>query len=348
MELRHLRYFIALAETLSFTRAAERVHVTQSTLSHQIHQLEEEIGHALFERVGRRVLLSPAGENFLGYASRALREVDQGVAELLRNPNELSGEVKIGTTHTFNYGFVPQCVATFLQEHPTVKVSVQELAADAITQKLLDGTLDVGIGYQAATAPQQLWFEPLYTEELVLFVSATHPLAQRRRIRLVELHRQSLVLLPPGFATRLMLDECFRACGAQPQVAVEMNTIAPMIELVARTGLAGVISMHAMPEREDLRMILLESPTPLRTPGILWKLDQERTQTVNTFVSIVRRQGLNRNLLWNKADRKNRLTRESKIRPGATSGTPMRMQSPDAAPPHGSLELQPPARSPAT
>jgi LysR family transcriptional regulator, cyn operon transcriptional activator len=296
MELRHLRYFIALAETLSFTRAAERVHVTQSTLSHQIHQLEEEIGRGLFERVGRRVLLTPAGENFLGYASRALREVDQGVSELMRNQTELSGEVNIGTTHTFNYGFVPQCVATFLQEHPTVKVSVQELAAEVITRKLLDGTLDVGIGYEAATAQEQLWFEPLYTEELVLIVSTWHPLAHRKRIRLVELHRQSMVLLPQGFATRMMLDECFRACGAQPQVAVEMNTIEPMIELVARTRLAGIISMHAMPESEELRLVLLESPTPLRTPGILWKLGTARTQIVNTFVSILRRQGSSRNV----------------------------------------------------
>src|ERR1700740_1207953 len=111
MELRHLRYFVALAEYLSFTRAAERVHVTQSTLSHQIRQLEEEIGHALFDRIGRRVLLTDAGETFLGYAAKALREVDQGLGELKRSAGELSGEVRIGATHTFNIGFVPECLA---------------------------------------------------------------------------------------------------------------------------------------------------------------------------------------------------------------------------------------------
>src|SRR6476661_1284663 len=75
MELRHLRYFVAVAEHLSFTRAAARVHVTQSTLSHQIRQLEDELGHVLFDRIGKRVMLTEAGETFLGYASRALREV---------------------------------------------------------------------------------------------------------------------------------------------------------------------------------------------------------------------------------------------------------------------------------
>ena len=96
MELRHLRYFVALAECLSFTRAAERVHVTQSTLSHQIRQLEEELGQPLFDRIGKRVMLTEAGETYLGYASRALREVDHGLSDLMRAGDQLSGEVRIG------------------------------------------------------------------------------------------------------------------------------------------------------------------------------------------------------------------------------------------------------------
>lgn len=200
MELRHLRYFTALAECLNFTRAAERVHVTQSTLSHQIRQLEEEVGHELFDRIGRRVLLTEAGETFLGYASKALREVDQGLGELKRAAGALTGEVRIGATHTFNLGFVPECLAAFLARHPTVKISVEELAADAIAQRLLEGTLDVGIAYQPAE-PGRLWFEPLYSEEMVLVVGAGHALASRRRVRMVELHRQPLVMLPRVFGS---------------------------------------------------------------------------------------------------------------------------------------------------
>lgn len=155
-ELRHLRYFVALADTLNFTRAAERVHVTQSTLSHQIRQLEDEVGRPLFERIGRRVLLTDAGETFVGYAAKALREVDQGLGELLRAPDDLAGEVRIGTTGTFNVGFVPECMAIFLQRHPTVRLVVDELAADAIAQRLVEDTLDIGIAYQP-TDPSHLW-----------------------------------------------------------------------------------------------------------------------------------------------------------------------------------------------
>src|SRR4249920_3677141 len=96
MELRHLRYFVALAEYLSFTRAAQRVHVTQSTLSHQIRQLEEELGQPLFDRIGRKVVTTEAGELFLGFATRALKEVDHGIAMLKPAGSGLTGEVRIG------------------------------------------------------------------------------------------------------------------------------------------------------------------------------------------------------------------------------------------------------------
>jgi LysR family cyn operon transcriptional activator len=107
MELRHLRYFVALAEHLSFTRAAARVHVTQSTLSHQIRQLEEELGQPLFDRIGKKVVTTEAGELFLGFAVRALKEVDHGLAVLKPSAAGLAGRVRIGTTHTFNIGLIP-------------------------------------------------------------------------------------------------------------------------------------------------------------------------------------------------------------------------------------------------
>jgi LysR family transcriptional regulator, cyn operon transcriptional activator len=295
MELRHLRYFVALSDCLNFTRAAERMHVTQSTLSHQVKQLENELGHPLFDRLGKRVVLTAAGESFLGYASKALREVDQGLSELTRAPDELSGEVRIGATHTFNIGFVPECVAAFMERYPTVKVRVEELSADRIGQELIAGRLDVGIAYEPADR-ERLWFEPLYTEEMVLVVSAKHPLAHRKRVRMVELHRQRMVLLPHDFATRAMLDDCFKACGAEPVVAAEMNTIAPMIGLVARTQLAAIVSSHAVPPRDDVRVIPLENPTPVRTPGIVWKRDAKQQAAVRSFAASVRKMALRRSL----------------------------------------------------
>ena len=296
MELRHLRYFVALADCRSFTRAAERTHVTQSTLSHQIRQLEDELGQPLFDRIGRRVVTTEAGELFFAFASRALKEVDQGVAMLKPGGGGLTGQVRIGATHTFNIGLIPECVAQFLERHPTVQVRVEELAAEQIVARLRAGDLDIGIAYRPG-GPTDLWFEPLYNEEMVLVVAESHPLAGRKRIRMVELHQQRLVLLPPYFATRTLLDECFLACGAEPIVVAEMSTVAPMLGLVLRMPIAAIVAINAVPPAMGgLQMIPIESPTPIRTPGILWQREVAQSAPVKSFAVIVRKTALGNSL----------------------------------------------------
>ena len=288
MELRHLRYFVALAECLHFTRAAGKVHVTQSTLSHQIRQLEEEIGKPLFDRVGKRVAMTEQGELFLGYAEKALREIDRGVSALKEVSNAESGHLRVGATHTLNLGFVPQCVEALLAQRPTLRVTIEELPAEIMRDKLIDKALDIGISYMPDTTAD-LWFEPVCTEEMVLIVSGDHPLAKRKRIRLIELHRQPLVLLTKNFATRTMLEDCFRACGAEPDVVVEMNTIAPMLSLVGRVQMGAIVSENAILDRPGLCVIPLESPTPTRTPGILWNRHREMTLPMIAFAALVRK-----------------------------------------------------------
>ncbi len=297
MELRHLRYFVALAEYLSFTKAADRVHVTQSTLSHQIRQLEEEIGQPLFDRIGKRVVTTEAGELFLAFATRALKEVDLGIAMLKPGGSGLTGEVRIGATHTFNIGLIPECVAQFLVRHPTVRVRVDELPAEQIGAKLRAGELDLGIAYKPGGGATDLWFEPLYNEEMVLVVSDTHPLAGRKRIRMVELHQQRLVLLPGYFSTRVLLDECFEASGAEPVVVAEMSTIAPMLGLVLRAEIGAIAAVNAVPAgMTGLQLIPIESPTPIRTPGMLWRLNAEKTAPAHSFAVIVRKTALGNSL----------------------------------------------------
>lgn len=296
MEMRHLRYFVALADCLSFTRAAERVHVTQSTLSHQIRQLEDELGQPLFERIGKKVVTTEAGELLRGFATRALREVDQGTALLKPGNGSLTGTVRVGATHTFNIGLIPECVAQLLARHPGVRISVEELSAEVIGARLRAGELDLGIAYRP-NDPSDLWFEPLYNEEMVLVVSPQHPLAQRKRIRMVELHRQELVLMSSYFSTRTMLDECFSASGAEPTIVAEMSTVAPMLALVARTKIGSIVAINAVPgTMAGLKVIPLEDPTPVRTPGILWRLGETKPALVQSFAVILRKTALGNSL----------------------------------------------------
>ena len=262
--------------------------MTQSTLSHQIKQLEDELGTRLFDRIGKRVHITESGEVFLAFVARALKEVDQGLGALRQDPNALSGQIRIGATHTFSLQFIPSCVATFVERFPGVRVCVDELASDAIASGLKQGRLDLGITYRP-DGPANLLFEPLYNEELMLVVAHSHPFAQRRRLRMVELHRQRMVLLPKAFATRQLLDECFAACGAEPLVVAEMNTIAPMLGLVERTAIAAIAARNAVIPARPLHVIPLESPTPIRTPGMLMQRQPSQDSPVTAFASIVRK-----------------------------------------------------------
>ena len=148
MELRHLRYFVALAEHLSFTRAARQTHITQSTLSHQIRQLEDQVGQRLFDRVGKRVFLTEAGQNLLPRVLRALGELDEGLRALSPQDQVLTGWLRIAATHTFNVNLVPACLTEFLTRNPSMRVVVEELAASVIEERLLAGALDLGISYR--------------------------------------------------------------------------------------------------------------------------------------------------------------------------------------------------------
>jgi LysR family cyn operon transcriptional activator len=288
MELRHLRYFDAVAETLNFTRAAERLHVTQSTLSHQIKQLEEELGVVLFDRSGKHVRMTEAGEVLRSHMMPALEQIDLGL-QALRGPGEaITGSIRLGTTPSFNTQMVPQCVATLLNAYPGIQVNVEELAAGQILKRLRSGHLDMAVSYPPGEG-SDLWFEPLYNEELRLVVSVRHPLAKRRRVRMVELHNVRMVLLPGQFLTRKLLDDCFDAAGAKPLVAAQLNSVAPMIELIRQTDLAGIIPETAMAQSADLRVIPLEDPTPIRTPGMLWPKGATRSPVLKHLAEIIRR-----------------------------------------------------------
>jgi LysR family cyn operon transcriptional activator len=291
MELRHLRYFVALAEELSFTRAAQRMHVTQSTLSHQIRQLEDEIGQCLFDRLGKRVIITDAGEALLPSATRALREVDEGMRLLRNAPDPLVGTLTIGATHTFNVKLIPECVAGFLDTHPSMSVVVREMFASDIVRHVETLELDLGITYDPHRR-EHLNFEPLYIEEMVLAVAAGHPFASRKRVRLIELHKQAMVLPTARSSTRRILDDALRSVGAEPVIVAEMDPLGATIELVRRTQLGAIISRLAAPDAKDLKIVALESPTPLRTPGLLTKAGRPPGAAVRSFIGILRRKVL--------------------------------------------------------
>jgi LysR family cyn operon transcriptional activator len=290
MELRHLRYFAALAERLNFTRAAEDVHVTQSTLSHQIRCLEDELGVTLFERSGHGVSLTAGGRTFLTSAVRALREIDDGVITLKESDVTIAGTLSIGATHTFNIRLIPQCVAAFMASNPAVQIRIEELPAVQIEDRIAREQLDVGISYGPQDRPTtgELYFEPLYSEEMVLGVPEAHPFAQRHRVRMCELHRQRMILPAREFGSRTALDARFRSVGAEPLVIAEVNTVAPALDLARRLGVLTIASEDVVRGAAGLKCVPIESPKPTRTPSLLWKQGRRLSAAAKLFTEIVK------------------------------------------------------------
>ena len=147
MQLKQLQYFLDLAETEHLTQSANNLFVTQSTISHGIRQLENELGVQLFERIGRGLVISQAGTQFKSYASRALQEISSGKMELSQLSNLQTGVLTIGVIPTFLNSLIPSVAAMFSEKYPGIQLSIRDLRADLIEMQLVSGELDLGIAF---------------------------------------------------------------------------------------------------------------------------------------------------------------------------------------------------------
>jgi LysR family cyn operon transcriptional activator len=244
MEIRQLRYFLEIARSEHLTQSARALFVTQSTVSHSLRQLEDELGVRLFDRVGRGLRLSQAGALFRAYAGRALQEIDAGRMALTELSGLQSGTLTVGAIATFLNALLPPAVAAFSGSYPRVRVVVRDLRAGAIEELLAGGELDVGIAFHPARR-DDVESEPLFDERMLFVASRTHPLAKRRSVALKALAGVPLALQPRSYATRQLIDAAFRAAGVEATVPVEMESIESLIAACRRGGLASIVPERA-------------------------------------------------------------------------------------------------------
>lgn len=289
MELRHLRTFVVAAEALHFTRAAEMLDVSQPTLSLQIRELERDLGTPLFDRVGRTVRLTEAGAIFRGHAVRALREVEAGRGALDDLRGLRRGAVRVGVTHSFSARLIPRAVARFRLDHPGVAVAVEKTSGRAVEQALTSGQINLGIAYAPPEDPE-VEAETLFAEEVVVVVAAGHPLARRDRVDLAELGRHALALITREFSTRRLFDDRLRDAGIAAEIAVEMNDIDSLLEVVRLGTGATVLSRRAVadPAAQGLALVPIVGPGMTRTAALLWHRDAYRTAAALAFAAVIR------------------------------------------------------------
>lgn len=286
IELRHLRYFLAVAEAAHFTKAASVLHVTQPTLSHQIRQLEGQLNLALFDRIGRRVKLTAAGEVLLPHARRVLRELDEAQSALSELHGLKRGELKVGIVQTVNACVIPEIVARFSAAHSGIQITCAELSVDAIEAGLESGRLDLGISFLPA---QRLLIEgeKLFTEELVAVLPAKHAWQKRRQLTVAELATQPLVLLSSHYCTRQLVDRAFTQARVRPRIQVEMNSVESILATVREGALVSVLPSLAMCQRDSgLIALPLIKPTPRRNVGLLWMKGAHRRVAAQAFARV--------------------------------------------------------------
>lgn len=263
MELRQLEYFVAVAGELSFTRAAERVHVVQSALSTSVGKLERELGVELFDRTRQQIRLTAAGECLRTHALEVLRVSRAAAESVTQFRGTLSGTVEFGSLISFGPMDVAGALGDFHREHPFVRLSLRlsQSGASAYLTSLVDGSLDIALVSVPERFPPQLEMRLLFEDPMVFVCRQDRPRADDESVSLPDVAADDLVGFPTGFGLRRLMDDAFHAAGVQARTQYEVSSGFAEIAALVRTGL-GVAFMPASEAQrfKDLRRIGLADP----------------------------------------------------------------------------------------
>lgn len=271
MDQNQLRAFLKVAELHSFTQAAEALYFSQPAVTQQIQALEREVGERLFERQGRRVTLTPAGEAFYPFVSRALGLLEEGQAAVSDVQTGLAGRVTLAAGPTTTTFTLPPVLAAFRQACPRVQLIVQTGTSREVTERVVDGRADVGI-VTTLYEREELVSTPLFRDEILFVVQGGHPLATRAPgdggRAAAALVAEPFILFPRGTGFRAYVEQWFAARGLAPRVTMELDSVEAVKALV-EAGL-GAAAIPAVALREELASGRL-APVPVRGEPPLYR-----------------------------------------------------------------------------
>ncbi|MGA9856984.1 MAG: LysR substrate-binding domain-containing protein [Solirubrobacteraceae bacterium] len=290
MELRQLRYFVALAEELNFTRAAASEHIAQPALSQQIRRLEEEVGLPLVERTTRHVTLTAAGELLAVRARRILAELESANTELQGLRGIDAGHVMIGAMHTMGPVDLSLALAVFNERHPNVGLTVREASSEEMAEMLRVDEIDLAfLSVTERVEAHGLGLTQLVSEELVVLLPPTHPLAGRPEVRMAELSRERFIAFRKGARLRELLTAAGRDAGFEPRVTLETNESRRVRRLVARgLGVAILPRSDAEGPGADVMVASLVKPSLRRDITLAWREGRRHAPAAAAFLDLAR------------------------------------------------------------
>ncbi len=292
MELRHLRYFVAVGEEQHYGRGAQRLRVAQPALSRQIQDLEDELGFQLFDRLPRGVKISAAGKSFLEDARRILQQVNEATTRARRVAHGQSGTLRVGFTENASWhGVVPESFRKFRQEQPEAELQVNPLSSLEQFEAVRSGRLDAGFIFNMPKTDRELNQMPVASHNIVLAAPKGHPLQKVKKLRLRDLGDTLFVWFPrresPAFYDRLM-HECFRAGLKSPRIVQEGVNEATILSLVLHGVGVGFVNENARWRCPQGVVVLPVIDLNLQLPlSLVWRKDNV-SPLLGKFVAGVR------------------------------------------------------------
>jgi len=289
MDYDQLASFLEVARLQSFSRAAEKIYRTQPAISAQVRLLEQECGERLFNRSGKRVQLTPAGEILQRYAQKIIdlhRDALQAIAELNQTAR---GKLQLGANEATCLYVLPKTFARFKQLYPLVQISIYRNFSHKIVQKVQEGAVEVGVVTLPQTAPN-LEVIPVHHDEMQLVVPAKHPLAKHRSVTLEEVVQYPLILPKTG-RTRVVLDRLLREKRNELQISMELASVETIKKFVgAGLGLTFLSRSYAQPEVAAgvLKVIPIEGLKLTRDLGLVYRRDRYLSLPAKVFIEAVR------------------------------------------------------------
>lgn len=259
MELRQLKMFVKAAQTLNFSEAARLACVTQSTLSLNIKQLEEELGLPLFDRNNHGVFLTEAGQELLEFAKKAITAANECKERMADLSKSKTGTLNIGMTNTF-IPLVTQVLSEFTRLYPGIYVKLKQKTAGELKSMLEKHEIDIALSYGYADNPSEIESTPLYNDHLAAIVRTTHPLAKYDKVKLGELTKYSFALPAQNIISRRRLDKILANKNLTLDVRMEMSMAMPLFHIVRTSNLITVLSTTSLKPAPytDLKAIMID------------------------------------------------------------------------------------------
>ncbi len=282
MELRQLKYFLKAKELKSFTAAAKQLNISQSTLSQQIKQLEEEIGLPLFHRLGKRITPTEASDIFSKYAQNSVQRAKEGLLAMQDLQQLQRGTLRIGVS----YGLRPTLITaikSFTQKYPQIKIEITFGMTSTIINRLKDSKLDVVLCFEEDHSDTQLDYTPLFVSEMALVCGSRSKIAQYPSISFKKIKKLPLALLPPGYSTSSFIRAQLRDSGWKGELMLEINDTPTLLEMT-RTGNWYTILTKSTAEKEKgVRCISIEEKDVKRTASLVFQQDIYISAVMNAF-----------------------------------------------------------------